>query len=436
MAIRFLQNDFLSSLTGRITFVTVIGIGLSAAAVILSFLWIFETTLDEQLDNHLTAYNDLIVGAIEETDGKLVLQNDRQLWQEIPRFWQVDFSGERSEKSGNFSGRFPQHERSKTGRFEFVDDSGTTIIAYRQEFNFPNEQIVWIAFGLEQQIAEAYKTRLRKTFQKKLLIALGLICLVLLITAIIIIAVVRSPLRSVSLALEKVQSGDANRIEGVYPKEIAFLSWQVNDLLASSEENSARQREFSANIAHAIKTPLTVIRNDSANEDTKRHVDELLQLVDRSLVRSNIRATTTGITSRIEIAPIVARISAGFQRIYTCEIDYSNCDKSCFNGDEADLFEVLGNLIENACKFGRYKVRVTVEDGMVVIEDDGDGVEPDRYNDILLRSVRLDETVSGTGLGLAVTQEIVSTYKGQLAFGRSELGGLKVTVHFAPKSGF
>ena len=181
-----------------------------------------------------------------------------------------------------------------------------------------------------------------------------------------------------------------------------------------------------------MKTPLTVIRNDDSSLLTKQRIDELLQLVDRSLARAKADGMNSSFTGQIEIYPIMARIVEGYRRLYDLRIELQESDRSKAAINDADLFEVIGNLVENACKFGKSKVLLSVNNGVVLIEDDGDGVEPENYTDILHRSVRLDERVPGSGLGLSVTKEIIAAYGGQIDFERSAFGGLKVIVSFGP----
>jgi signal transduction histidine kinase len=425
-------NRLLKSLTGRITLVTAFGLIASGATTVLSVLWIFEATLDEQLDNHLAAYNDVIVAAIAEKEGQLSLENDHGFLAAIPRYWQVNLPHGEVAKSEALLSDIPLSQAESAERSTFVDEDGKALVIYQQGFTFPGDRKVTISFGLEQEIAETYKAQLRRSFRENLLIALGLMLSILLVAGVLIVVIVRKPLRSVGKALSDVQSAETTRIEGEYPSEIADLSNQINRLLEVNEASIARQREFSANVAHALKTPLTVIRNDDSSLLTKQRVDELLQLVDRSLARAKADGMNSSFTGQIEIYPIMARIVEGYRRLYDLRIELQESDRSKAAINEADLFEVIGNLVENACKFGKSKVLLSVNNGVVLIEDDGDGVEPENYTDILHRSVRLDERVPGSGLGLSVTKEIIAAYGGQIDFERSAFGGLKVIVSFGP----
>jgi signal transduction histidine kinase len=249
------------------------------------------------------------------------------------------------------------------------------------------------------------------------------------------------PLRRVSEALARIRDGDARRLEGKFPAEIAPLASELNSLIVHSEEVVGRARTHVSNLAHYLKTPLTVLTSEaSANpgplaDAVMKQTTAMRRQVDHYLVRARAAGALDIIGSRTPVKPVLDDLARVMSRIHAqrgiaIAVD---CPRSLyFRGDRQDLEEMVGNLMDNACKWAFSKVVVSAQpDGSglsLIVGDDGAGLDPVEREKVGERGERLDETVPGTGLGLAIVRDIAKLYGGSLTLGESELGGLKVAL--------
>lgn len=241
-----------------------------------------------------------------------------------------------------------------------------------------------------------------------------------------------------------VRQGRATRVEGEYPLEIDPLADELNSLIAHNRDVVDRARTHVSNLAHALKTPLAVLQNEAESSDAafadlvKRQTGIMSAQVSHHLSRARTaaRAQTIGVTADISKAITdMARTMERVHRNKDLDITISTTPQLLFRGEGADLTELVGNLLDNACKWAHGRVRVSVSaasedlsEVQIRIEDDGPGLKPDEYASALQRGVRLDETTPGTGFGLSIVDDLASAYKGSVTLGRSELGGLDVIV--------
>jgi len=246
------------------------------------------------------------------------------------------------------------------------------------------------------------------------------------------------PLRRVSEALARIREGRARRLEGQFPAEIAPLASELNSLIAHSAEVVGRARAHVANLAHFLKTPLTVLANEAAAssaplaETVTRQVNSMRRQVDHYLARARAAGALDVLGSRTEIAPVLNDLARVLKRMHPDKDLAIAVDAEpglAFRGEREDFEEMAGNLVDNACKWahGRIVVRAKALDGgrfFLSVEDDGHGLAPDERARAMERGERLDETVPGTGLGLAIVRDIAKLYGGNFTLGESALGGL------------
>ena len=251
------------------------------------------------------------------------------------------------------------------------------------------------------------------------------------------------PLGRVRAALAKVREGTAQRLDGAFPAEIAPLANETNALIENNRRILERSRTQVGNLAHSLKTPLAVLINEghAIGGPKGKLIDEqttaMRQQLEHYLQRARIAAQRESVVFRTPVAPVLQRMVRVMAKLNP-DIDVSLQTPSAeviFAGEREDLEEIAGNLLENAVKWGRKRVRVTLDgvpggDGGVVlsIEDDGPGIPEDKAREALKRGRRLDETKPGTGLGLAIVSDLIGEYDGSLILERSELGGLKAVV--------
>lgn len=281
---------------------------------------------------------------------------------------------------------------------------------------------------------------------------LVILALVLFAVLFLQVAVGLAPLRHITRALRRLRRGDVDALEGRFPSEVQPLADDFNTILSDHQRTVERARTFAGNLAHAIRTPLAILTN--AADDQTLGIAELRRLITQQgsmaqaqiqwhLKRARMAASTIGHravrvkTVTDEILRVMRLTFADRQLSF--EITVNPPDLK-FQGEQQDLQEMLGNLIENACKWARSRVVITGsrDEGRLVItiEDDGMGVPESSHASILRRGVRMDELVPGSGLGLSIVAELVELYAGHISLAPSPFGGLQVRLdlplHHAP----
>jgi signal transduction histidine kinase len=276
--------------------------------------------------------------------------------------------------------------------------------------------------------------------------ALALVALLGLQGLIVLIGL--QPVNAIRTDLRRLGRGEVTTLREDVPDELRPLVREFNHLLALLGERLQRSRQALGNLAHALKTPLTLLK-DLANQDEARrhpalraqlatHADAIHQLVDRELKRARLAGGAQP-GEKLDLAQEIPRLTDTLQRLYrdkALALDVVLPPAAGFTADREDMLELLGNLLDNACKWARSRVRLILSPtpGLhLVIEDDGPGVPPEALGELSKRGVRLDEGTAGHGLGLAIAQDIARSYDGTLTFTRSpDLGGLAVHVDLPP----
>lgn len=258
-----------------------------------------------------------------------------------------------------------------------------------------------------------------------------------------------APLSRVEQGLAAIRSGSAETLEGELPSEIEPLQAELNALIESNQQIIERARTQVGNLAHALKTPLAVITNEAEDRSTPfaHKVAEQAEImgsqINLYLDRARMAAQVGTIGRVTEVAPVVESLQRALERIYrdkSIDMDI-RCDSHArFQGEQQDLEELLGNLLDNASKWSKRRVRVAVRTTadakrtgkrrlQVIVEDDGPGLPEGQRHDIIERGVRLDETKPGSGLGLSIVRDLVQLYQGTWSMSQSDLGGLRVDVN-------
>jgi signal transduction histidine kinase len=279
-------------------------------------------------------------------------------------------------------------------------------------------------------------------FRGQTLIVLGAVGVALAIMSGIVARLALRPIGRLGTAIEKVREGEAETITGSYPREIAPLAEEVNELLRSNTQIIERARNAVGNLAHGLKTPLAVMRNEaSAAKDNplakvvRSESDKMTQLVTTYLDRARIAARTSVVGKKADATTTMLRLVRVMEKLNkNVTIAFKRPDASLpwFRGDEGDLEEMAGNLLDNACKWSGGVVAVTMfaertpsqQFLLIRIEDDGPGLTEEEAEKVLRRGVRLDEKTPGSGLGLDIVKELVDVYGGSLQLRRSVLGGV------------
>ncbi len=403
------------------------------ALLLLAFaiLRTFERSVERSLDAHLAAYSDILIDDLSIENGEPKLRGENYLLKNIPRHWQVASKGRVIIKSSNLANEFPLLPEipGTLYRVRQLKPDGQELIGVQNSYLFPGDLVVTVTFGLEKEIAERYLEQERDFLRSSLYWILAVVFILLCSLALFISYFATRPISRLQAAVSAVRMGKESRVKGSFPYEIAVVTEEVNRLLDALSNALTRSRTFAANLSHALKTPLTVIKNEPLSALAKEKVEAMSQLIERNLARVSTSGAGRVIGVRTEIRPVVQRILGGFSRIYPVETELIELEQVVFYGDEADLFELLGNIIENACKFASCQVRVTVNQAAIIVEDDGPGVPQDKYSLVLERGCRLDSHAAGNGIGLAVAGDIAEIYSGSIELGASAMSGLKVTIH-------
>jgi signal transduction histidine kinase len=264
-----------------------------------------------------------------------------------------------------------------------------------------------------------------------------------LVAAVVIqVRVGLNPLFALRREVAQIRRGQAERVVRDYPSELTPLAEELNALMAHNQEVVERQRTHVGNLAHALKTPLSVMLTEAVqqpgplSEVVTRQSEAMRRQVDHHLRRARAAARTQGSGERTGVAEVLDELSRTLERIFQDKgviIDWDAADDLHFLGERQDLLELAGNAMENGCKWCRGRVRVRAEQISpsrlrLTVEDDGPGLTPEGREAALLRGARLDESAPGSGLGLNIIDELARAYGGVLKLGESRLGGLMVEM--------
>ena len=437
---------------------------LVASLVLASFLGLgalaldraFRTSGEEAMRERLQGQVYLLLGAAaEDAEGRMRLPDALP----DPRLSNPD-SGLYAQVTGE-NGGYVWKSFSLIGRdMAFLSHQGAGVRHFVKK-HFNGEEFYLINFGvlwedlqgreLAYTLAVAESTRglleQVEAFRARLMYWLGGAAVLLLVAQGLVLAWGLRPLRKAEADLHRIESGEIEAIGGRFPRELQGLINNINLLIRNGRASRDRYRNSLGDLAHSLKTPLSVLRGAAESGDRERlklavedevsRMDEIVQYQLRRAAASG--AAQPGVS--VPVSPLIERLAATLAKVYSekgvdCRIEVA--DALRFVGDSGDLMEILGNLMENAFKYGRSQVRVranTPPDSMggdsvirVIIEDDGPGIPMQDREEVLNRGARMDQRIPGQGIGLSVAQEIIHLYGGSLTIGDSNLGGAVVTA--------
>jgi signal transduction histidine kinase len=287
------------------------------------------------------------------------------------------------------------------------------------------------------------------SFDRALVTTFAILGMVLLLITTFQIRFGLAPLNRISAGLAAIRSGTAERLEGSFPIEVAPLARETNALIEANREIVTRARTHVGNLAHALKTPLSVMMNEaSANPDNpltskiREQTDIMRNQVTHHLERARLAARVAVIGTVTEVRPVVSALVRTMEKIHHARgisIELDAPEDARFRGEKQDLEEMIGNLVDNACKWAQSRVALEtfVERPdvyserrivRIVVDDDGPGLSPQQREQVGRRGRRLDEAKSGSGLGLSIVVELASLYGGGLNLGTAPIGGLRAEL--------
>ena len=364
-----------------------------------------------------------------------------------PSALEIDFSDFSSlwQDIGRGESRFMRFS-SATGQEYFVAGYGVVWENGEDQYNFA--------------VVESTGTYLLEVnrFRTSLWSWLGGVAVLLLVLQLLLLRWGLSPLRRLAIDLKRIEGGESEQLKEQYPKELRAVTDNLNLLIKSERKQQLRYRETMGDLAHSLKTPLAVIagvtqamsqRQESRAgrefEEQVRAVDEQLermnQIVSYQLQRAVKSKGTTSLARRVDVAEVTGKIIRALDKVYSSkgiQADVRIEPGILFLGDERDLMEVLGNVLDNAYKYGAswlsISARVSTTPARqlsILVEDDGPGISAQHQEWVLQRGARLDTLAHGQGIGLAVVTDIMSSYGGQIEVGGSEKGGALIQLVFS-----
>jgi two-component system, OmpR family, sensor histidine kinase PhoQ len=345
----------------------------------------------------------------------------------------------------------------KTGERRFGElrrGDGSVVLAFSMgiDWQFSDGTMRPFVYSAAENL-EPYYAQLYR-FRGGLFGWFGVLMLLLLGALALLLRSLLAPLRRVEREIEAIEGGELTELGGGYPRELLGITTNLNALLRSERERLARYRNTLGNLAHSFKTPLAVMRNllgSPASRDltVARQLDEQVGRMDDIVKYQLKRAAASGGTG-LGTAPVSVRatleaLRGALLKVYvdrgvTCDLVVA--EDCLLTGDREDLTEIAGNLLDNAFKWARGRVRMSASrltsptarrDGLQLsVEDDGPGIPPGDRDRVLERGARLDERVTGQGIGLSVVRELVQLNGGTISIGESALGGARIEVRLPP----
>jgi len=288
-----------------------------------------------------------------------------------------------------------------------------------------------------------------RQFDQALVVTFSLLAVVLLLTTMFQVRFGLAPLKRITTDLAAIRAGKAEQLAGQFPEEIAPLARETNALIEANKEIVERARTHVGNLAHALKTPLSVVVNEATAHGRDAFALKVIEQAEimrdqiaRHLERARLAARLTVVGSLTEVAPVVTALARTMEKIYRDKdiaIDVRVDEQAQFRGERPDLEEMMGNLVDNACKWATSRVAIEVvrerpdpasetQIVRIVVDDDGRGLSPSEREQVSKRGQRLDETKPGSGLGLSIVVELAGLYGGELKLGTAPLGGLRAEL--------
>ena len=332
----------------------------------------------------------------------------------------------------------PQGMNPGEFRFEETGSGGTHFYQLNYAVIWEGVQDSVLIFGIATDRIQ-YQSAINE-FRQTLYLYLGAVVAIACLALFLAVRWGLRPLRRMAGEVEEFEAGTREKLSDGYPFELRSLAANLDRFVAHEKRNRARYRTAMEDLAHSLKTPLAVIRNaltDPKATDS-RLLREQLERMETTVAHQLSRANVTGpmiVTKPVDAAQTATRLLRALERAYAqrqTNVDIDVESPLMTRCDERDLMEILGNLLENAFKYGRSRVRVRGRrdgrDIRFVIDDDGPGIPDAMRAHVLNRGIRADERQSGQGIGLAMVADLLNLYGGEIAIGDSRLGGARLEV--------
>jgi signal transduction histidine kinase len=432
-----------ASLSLRLVGAAVVWLALMLAVGGVVLALAFRSTVEQEFSHRLDAMLKAMIAATEITpDGTVVVV--RPLGD--PRFEQV-FSGwywEMTEPGGRqvrsrslWDSVIAPADGEGLHTRRITGPNGEPLLVVERDLVFSDAKgpVHLLVAGDLREVSDGVRR-----FDLLLVSALGLMGIGMAIAVVIQVRYGLRPLRAMAADLRAVRDGARARLSGRYPREVAPLAEAMNGVLDKDVELIERARTHVGNLAHGLKTSLAVISAESERPTDRKVLAEQVRVMHRLIEHHLGRASAVAGAGRtLGVAVPVREVAEGIagalarafvDRKLTIAVDVPA--GVVFRGHREDLEEMLGNLMENACKWAAGRIRVSALDTTdalhLTVEDDGPGLSPEQASEAARRGARLDEKASGWGLGLSIVTDLVQVNGGEMTFSRSKLGGLSVDI--------
>jgi signal transduction histidine kinase len=435
------------SLTFRLSATSILWVGGALLAVGFMLVLLFRDHIERRFDIQLRDHMEELVAASE------LLPDDRLQLTWVPSdprfnrplsgwYWQIlDKDKPVKQSKSLWTGKLETHAAMPKRGARIVKITGPADEALRgltEYITLPEAKrsFVFTVAGPMKDIEHDVAL-----FTQQLTLTLGALALALLAAILIQVRFGLLPLRGLRREIAEIRSGARRRMHENVPSEVTPVVDEINALLDHNARMLEKARAQAANLAHALKNPLTVMRNEAGEikGERGRILKDQTDIIGRNIERHLVRARAAGMQQardvKTPLGPISDDLKFSMALLYKdrhLAIDVLDMTGLIFQGDPHDLEEMLGNLVDNACKWAKRRITIRgVKDKnrlIVTVEDDGPGISTEHIEGITRRGQRLDETVAGSGLGLDIVLDIAELYEGNLDLGRSKMGGLRAEL--------
>jgi signal transduction histidine kinase len=437
------------SLKNRLLILAAVGISLVLAIAGFGFNWLYKQHVEKFVLTELTTHMDQLLAGVTLTESGIVeatsvLSDPRFQEAGGGLYWQIDVTGQKSLRSRSLWDEAlivptppitPEEDHAHVMRLP----SGGEIFALEKMIVASNdvglEKNMVVTVGIDRDRV----TNPISDFLHAMLLGLAMTYVALLASTLAIITLGLAPLKAVAMGVARLRNGASTFETAKLPSEVTPLADEVNALVAARETQLESARKRASNLAHGLKTPLSVMQaianelkqkgQSDASENIAMNASQMRDLVDRELTRS--RMSDGKNNHRAAFNDVLTRVVATMQKAPRGDaiVWKQNTPSSLRVAmDTVDLMELLGNLLDNARKYANELVFISHDGKTLTIEDDGSGVSEEKVQMIIKRGVRLDEKLPGSGIGLAIVSDLVEVYGLTLAVRRSDLGGLAVDI--------
>ncbi len=416
----------------------------------------FRSVADEARDERLHSNVYTLLAAAELEDGKLVLpetlSEQKLMLPESGLYaYVIDESGQAIWSSPSAIGIQPQKINFQTAGSEQISKTQTPKEMLTLQYG-----VAWQSYDQKEHAftvaivedSEGYNAQIW-SYRNTLYGWMAGLAVILVVVQLYILKWGLSPLQKVEQDIIDIETGKSDALTGEYPKEIKGITHNLNVLVENERKRLKQYRDTLANLAHSLKTPLAVLRNEveviNSNVVMLEQIDRIDSMVEYQLSRAALSGRIT-YASAIKVFPVAERLISALNKVFAeknidCEL---LCDENVeINAIEGDLMEILGNLLENAFKWTASSVSVEIKQitetdarikgVQISIDDDGPGIDLESVDHILVRGGRADTSTPGHGIGLAVVKDLVDSYLGMLIIGKNSNGGASIKIEIPPR---